>query len=758
MLPPLKAIGRTLIEMFGPAPASGKWDEALWGQSTWAVLGWHDVTPESMVCQIGWGADDPAGVLTAPAAGAWTIKTYDPDRKLDPSNGSSPLINALKPGKPIRVSVLDGGVQHIVRQGLIDELTYDLREKTGELRGTDLVPLIVNARLPSEIASDPALPDTLRARAKWLLEKVGLTKLVPVFDAPQQLTNPSFENGTTDWVASNSNGTISALKHESAVDGDYVGRITVTLDPGPANVGFAMKSGYYIPVIEGEQYRVSMYAKRGSAPSGRQVRITARGYDDANAQIEEKNTAFTPTSNTEMEYFEYIYTPTPGLNITKMKAVFFELNGLTGETMDFDRCEIYGPLPYDPPVGPLPEPQQGQDVSVWSLISTSAYDALYAMWMNRYGQLCFRSFGNPNDGGFTVGGDEGLPVSSIRPQTTLGNVYTAVHAHDMDAVPPDDVRYAISETAVDIYGLITLTRNKPVPSAQVWVDSVLADRAGASLQYETGTIYPRDVSELQAILDLGMVDIMHLVADDVTPPVNVATRVLGGKLTLDTGTGITAEVTGYIPGQEWEEQEEAPPVEPPEPPDVDTAPATRIYDANKDTRAARTSGGANYGSGTEGELPVGAWQGWRNRAFIGFASIPFAGVVSIERAILELDTSSQVNIGFGSSPKVTVKRVTANWSEGTLSSPGSANATVYPGPAVTGTDAKTVTVTRSENAAVSIDITGIARAWLNGAAQYGVGIFSAGEDSTAYTTEFWSRENSTSGKRPRLVIDMTVEV
>jgi hypothetical protein len=278
------------------------------------------------------------------------------------------------------------------------------------------------------------------------------------------------------------------------------------------------------------------------------------------------------------------------------------------------------------------------------------------------------------------------------------------------------------------------------------------------LQYVPGVIYPQTFEQLRSLVEAQMVEIVTIIAEKVTPSINIAARLLGGYFRADTGTGWTAGIISYIPAREWEAIEEPPPIEPPIEPPPSTQKVQRIYNATKDTRAARTSGGANYGSGTEGELPVGAWQGWRNRAFIGFASIPFGDVVSVDKCILELDTSDQVNVGFGSSPKVKVQRVTASWSEGSLSSPGSGNSTVYPGPSVTSSGAVTKTVTRSENAAVSIDITAIARAWFSGSAQNGVGIFSSGEDSTTYTTEFWSRENATSGKRPRLVIDMTVRV
>lgn len=597
--PPFPAIGKVRIEIFGPATNTPRWGSGLWDLTNWGELGWRDVTPQSMNLKLSWGADDPAGVLTPPTAGAWDIRTYDPERLLDPSNGGSPYQASLRPGRPMRVGYWDGLVLEPVRVGLIDEVTYDLKAKTGTLRGTDLVPLLVHATLEGT-ESDAALPDTLRARARYLIAKAGLDLLV-----------------------------------------------RVEPDPPP----------------QGEP-----------------------------------------------------------------------------------------PVPSDPAVGPVSDDK----LSCWSLIGTGAYDCLHAMWLDRHGVLRFRSFAEPVGNGFTIGGDDGIPLSTLNAQSSIAEVHNVVRAFDVTA--PTVPIVVFDEISQELYGIIPLTRDKPVPLAQQWADAVLADRSGASLQYQTGTLYPRTHDELMALITLEVMDVVTIVADDVSPALNLAARCLGAKLTADTDTGWTGEVTSYIPAKEWDAIEAPPePEEPPTEPPPDTHVETRTYNATKDTRAARTSGGSNYGSGTEGELPVGSWDGWRNRAFIDFADIPWTKVVSVDKCILNLDTSSQVNVGFGSSPKVYVDRVTESWSEGSSSSPSSGNATVYPGPAATSSGRATKTVTGSENAAVSIDITAIARAWFGGSSQHGIRMISAGEDSNKYTTEFWSRENSTSSKRPSLTLTVTVE-
>jgi hypothetical protein len=703
---------------------------------------WLDATPQSMVIKLGWGADDPAGVLTVPAAGAWNVRTYDPDRKLDPANGTSPFASYLHPGRPMRIGVRtpDGGFE-VVRQGLLDEVTFDVYTKTGTMQGTDIVPLIVHAKLPDP-GTDPNMPTTLRARARYLLDKAGLKYLVPVEEslAPDKIINNSFEDEWNGWII----GPYASRSPTYPIpDGDWNAVITGngTNYPGLSQARFA--------VAEGEQYVLSGWARRRA---GTTLTAVSRVDGNVTGTVVASNRWDKNGPTGVWEYRELAFTIPAGC--TEINTLSF-IEGApvpVGNVVDFDLISIRKVIP-DPPVGPLPD---DKDVSVWSLIGTSAYDCLHAMWIDRLGVLRFRSFGDPRDNGFQVGGNGGIPIETLGTNASLANIITVVRAFDETAPTVPIIK--TSDDAIEVYGYIPLTREKPVPLAEIWATNVLNDRSGSALQYKTGTLYPRNVSELRSLLELEMIDTAHIVADDVTPTIDVTGRVLGARLTADTDTGWTAEVTTYIPSSEWVDAP-VPPVIPPVIPPVvpPTHQETRYYNATKDTRAARDTGGTGLGSGTEGELPVGAWQGWRNRAFLAFESIPWGGVVSVDQCLLELDTSDQVNVGFGSAPKVVVSRVTQGWGEGSSSSPSGSNSTKYPGPSTTSTNQRTQTVTRTENAAVGIDITAIARDWKAGAGTYGVRIISAGEDATKYTTEFWSRENSNTGKRPRLKLVVTVE-
>jgi len=592
LLPPLSAIGAVQVEIYGALPGSAKWDEAVWDQSTWSIFGWMNVTPESMVVRVAWGADDPTGVLTIPAAGTWNINTYDPERKLDPSNGSSDYAAALRPGKPLRVSYLHSTLgSRIVRQGLIDEVDYDIADQKGSLRGTDMVQLAVNAT----IAANPVgVPNTLRARAQHFINLAGLNVLMPVESTP------------------------------------------------------------------------------------------------------------------------------------------------VGET--------------DPPVGPVNTDEQ----SVWSHILTAALDALYGVWLDRTGTLRFRSFGNPLDNGFQAGGADGIPISTLKTQGSLQGVYTRIIAFD-DGAPTVPVQ-AVDTAKAALYGDISLKRDHPVPDAAVWVASVLADRSGASLQYTPGTLYPQTEDALESILDLGMVEIAHLVVESVAPTVDVSARVLGGSIVADTGTGWTAQLLTYLPATEWDEAEVPVPPEPPiEPEPPATTTVTRTYACTKDSRLVR--GSVDGGNGQDTTIPIGYIGGTRNRAVLDFSDIPWSGVVEVIKAEIVLNVGSESCGAFGSTPKIVISRLTGGFSEGSYSAAcgyASSNSVVYPGPSTTSSGAVTTTMPSSTSTEKRIDITAIARAWFGGQSQHGLQIKSAGEDSGKYTTSIYTRH--TSSNKPFLSLQLKVKV
>lgn len=165
--------------------------------------------------------------------------------------------------------------------------------------------------------------------------------------------------------------------------------------------------------------------------------------------------------------------------------------------------------------------------------------------------------------------------------------------------------------------------------------------------------------------------------------------------------------------------------------------ATTTFSANKDARLANN--GSNMGAGASDYLPVGLYTGFLYRSIIGF-SYSFSGMTSISSAILHLKTSSQHYVAFGSDPDVTVRRITANWSEGTAVSLSGSNAVVYPGPAATNTNSATFDVSTAENTWDTVDITAMMQDALAAGVFYGVQLRAVDEGSATDVTEFYARE------------------
>jgi hypothetical protein len=402
-------------------------------------------------------------------------------------------------------------------------------------------------------------------------------------------------------------------------------------------------------------------------------------------------------------------------------------------------------------------------VSLWGHISTAAYDVLHCAWLDKDGILKFRSFGAPNDIGLTIGGADGIPVSTIKTAASIKKVYTRIVAYDAAGV-----RYEASNPeAQEVFGDLLLERKKPTPNTQAWCDALLLDRAGAALQYMSGSIYPITHDHMLALIGLNMMDVVHLVAEKVSPSFDVSVRVLGGYIKADVETGWTFELYNYIPANEWDaiielppEIEKPPPIKPPEPPIIpppeETMKVTRWYDVSADSGVG-ISGSTKAGQGADTVVAVGAWSGWKFRGLFKWADIPWAGVISVDKASLEVTNSDQDTVGFGSAPKVTLRRITDSWSEGTQTVMHTSNAVVWPGPASTSTGAKTSgTLSRTEGAKYLLDCTAIARAWFTGSVQRGIEARSYGEDSGTYTIE-WVSSEGVSGSRPRLKLELTVK-
>lgn len=175
-------------------------------------------------------------------------------------------------------------------------------------------------------------------------------------------------------------------------------------------------------------------------------------------------------------------------------------------------------------------------------------------------------------------------------------------------------------------------------------------------------------------------------------------------------------------------------------------------------------GGSNLGGGADQHLPVGYWGGDNFRSVLKFNAIDWTGVAAVVSATLRLKTTTQVHVGFGSSPRVRAQRLTGSWSPNSATNDGgglwSSSPVAYPGPGHTSTGESVVSPSGAENATVNIDITAIVRAWApaaaggSGAGQYGIGLYPGTENDGTDTIEFWSAKASTAN-RPTLLITVT---
>jgi hypothetical protein len=411
----------------------------------------------------------------------------------------------------------------------------------------------------------------------------------------------------------------------------------------------------------------------------------------------------------------------------------------------------------DPTIGAAPTPDGSGTLGVWDWLLIAAADVLRACWVDHDNVLRFRSYGDPRDLGLAIGGLDGIPIEDLVPTADLDAVFNVVAARPA-ATTWTEVRDAES---VARYGERRLDRDRVTPNTAWWVANVLADRLEASLDYAPRTLRLRDALDLEALVTAGMVDTVRVAVESAVPQVDVSAALLGLTLHVDPESGYSADVVAYVPASTWDDAYTPPPI-PPDPTPPPTVRVTRTYACTKDSRLFRSASGGEMGSGTESDLPVGYWQGSKNRALLDFASIPWTGVVKVVSARLQMTTSSQVNVGFGDNPKVEVRRVTEAWNEGGAGSPSTGNAVTWPGPSTTTSGSSVDTAPHGQGVRFNVDVSAIVRSWAPKAAggsattKRGFAIFSTAESDPNRTTEIRARETGGSSDDP--VLELTLDV
>lgn len=290
------------------------------------------------------------------------------------------------------------------------------------------------------------------------------------------------------------------------------------------------------------------------------------------------------------------------------------------------------------------------------------------------------------------------------------------------------------------YGKRTLSvTDIMAPSHAAYADILLSPVLAAPRPRVTSATFPISSLEQHALF----LDPLDLVTfeDDIWQVMTVSHDVSGGG--SDWTVTITADITqSLIAGDE----------DPPTTTDPDPTPGTRTitrtYTSAKSGVGYRSSGGAQYGNGADGYLSVGYYQGTRARSFIAHPTInwasDFPGFIRVKNATLDLRTSGQVRVAFGSHPKVYAQRITQAWTQGSTTYPNDANggALTWPGPSRTSTGQTLRSLTRATDKDVSLNVTDIVQAEHDSGNQYGVALISANEASSSNTTEFYSDDHA----------------
>lgn len=161
--------GHAILEIYVHDEDATRWGTATWSadltptgtEGIWSGAGWQDVTPQGVTAHVSWGSSRPErGILATQEAQSWLVTTYDPDRKLDPGNESSPWAPQLVSGVPIRISSSASG--RVIRTGLIDRISYQY--KAPDYRGQISASSTIAALWRADVPEDATLGDTLRER------------------------------------------------------------------------------------------------------------------------------------------------------------------------------------------------------------------------------------------------------------------------------------------------------------------------------------------------------------------------------------------------------------------------------------------------------------------------------------------------------------------------------------------------------------------------------------------------------------------
>ena len=734
------------LELYAAATASSRWDQAIWDGDRWQTAAWQAI--ECQVVEADWQTlcSSEAGILSTPDAGALDLRTYDPDRILDPLNNASPLWGAIRVGTPIRL-VAETPASMPVWSGFVDEGRFELASSTGRIRAVDAIATLAQTDVPE----GTALPNTLRARVRAVVNACGLATLIPV--EPERYAGPALLNGNFETGDPSPWAGAGLSVHSSSGEPWWGGFGSWFAGLIAAGAGWNEATQIVGGIIAGQTYVMSAYV--GNAPG--YLYVEWQSIDGA--VLGNTNYAF-PAFPTPIAFASFTTAAAPaGTERARiLMANTSTTNELLFDEVVFTASNQSAYYAVDPPVAAF----DGKAASAWKVIQDAALDALTLVYVDATGTLRFMSWGSIPDGSFGLG----CPPADAGGATWIEGLATLEATQQADGIRNSVRSWASANTfgssvtdpaSIRRYGERRVDVPRIVPNASTWSSRILADRADAGLQVTLGEVRPYTLDELAQLLQAGLdgpstVDVHD---DEHGTPVDLALALIGTRAGV-TENGWRFRFVTMLPRASWDA---LPPVIPPvTPPGGTYHQETRTYIASSDALVALTSGGSNYGAGAASTIPVGSWQGWQYRGLVQFPAIPTTKLRDLVSATLQLQTTTQVRVGFGSSPTVDVKRITGSWSAGSSSTPSSGNAVVWPGPAVTGS--VRADVSRSSNAAVAIRVDELVRAWLPSsaggslAAQRGLALY-AGSGSTVDTSEVWPVEKGSTA-RPTLVLVLNV--
>lgn len=700
------------IELFSYGPGVAAWGQVAWGGGAWTTRSWHAIACDVTQAQYSWGADRSLGVLTVAAGGSVQLNTYDPDGTLDPTNASSPYAYDLFPGSYMRLTYQ--GVPIAI--GILDSVNYSNASSEGSLDGTDAVGVLSNVQVV--VPQNP--PTTLRALARSLVALAGLRYVSVEPDPPSG--DPAV--GALETASDGSVGLWSAISaaaidalHYAWVGPDLLIHFRSHGDPIDYGLTLGLDG---IPLLEviGQSTAdgiVNDVLARGTTGTIYHVsnpdsiaRFGRKTIDRSTRRVPDP-VAWADRVLADRAWASLEYLPSQIIPATAEQLI--DLVNMGGMSSVRIRTDLT-----DPPIS-----VDVRSIGLQVEVSPDGWSAAVLGYVSNVEWIGNMTPPPPEPPTTTVPALVGLQLTDAMTQAAAAQLVVVSSETESTAAPGQVLTQSpAAGTVVAPYSTVTLT----VAKAAVPVTSTVPSIAG---QTEAAALSALSAAQLVA----GTRTEAHAVAAAGT--VTAQSPAAGTQVAIGSAVAYTVSLG---------------PVR-----------VTRTTTSTKGARVALTNTGAKYGTGAELYSPVGAYQGWENRSLIGLAA-DFAGAVSVVKAVLRLRTSTQDNVAFGSNPKLRVQRLTANWSEGSSSTPSSGNAVVWPGPAATSTGEVTASITRSESTTVDIDVTALVRAWApaaaggSGAVNYGLRLIGYSETNDDYTTEFATDDNGTAAARPQLILTL----